>query len=153
DLVPPAGDRAAELADLRWTRVVLEVRAEAGDELEADVGIGVVVDLADDLLGVPRHAHLALGVARLEQPHELLPTAIVEAFVSSGEEPAGPVERVVLAAPMTEGLVLDPSTDLVETLVRELAHMERIRDLGGVGEHRVERQTPRARQGQHGEAD
>src|SRR5690554_1804657 len=52
-------DRAAELADLRWTRVVLEVRAEAGDELEADVGIGVVVDLADDLLGVPRHAHLA----------------------------------------------------------------------------------------------
>ncbi len=61
-----------------------------------------------------------------------------------GKQSAGPVERVRLAAPVTEGLVLDPPAALIG--VGELHEMERIGDLGGVGDHRVEHRPVRAGQ-------
>ena len=48
----------------------------------------VVVDRADDLVGVSRGADLAVRVAGVEQPG---PAPIVEAFIGSGEQPAGSV--------------------------------------------------------------
>lgn len=57
-----AHERAAELADRRWARVDFKIVAEAGHELERQVGVAVVVAAANDFLGVPRGAHLAMGV-------------------------------------------------------------------------------------------
>jgi hypothetical protein len=47
------------------------------------------------------------GIAGVEQTQQLGAAAVIEAFIGAGEQPAGPVERIVLAAPVPEGLVLD----------------------------------------------
>lgn len=47
---------------------------------------------------------------------------------------------------MTDRLVLHASAALVELVVREFHDVERIRDLDGVGEHRVEHRPIRTRQ-------
>lgn len=125
DLVPPAHDGAAELADLGWARLVLEITTQPADEAEREVGVVMVVDAAHDFLRVPRHADLASWVAGLQQADELGATPLVEAFVGLGQQAPRPVERVRLVAAVTERLVLHPATHLVEALVRELAHMER----------------------------
>jgi hypothetical protein len=54
DLVTPADDGPSELTDLGETRVVLEIGAEAGDELEGDVGVVVVIDRSADFRSVDR---------------------------------------------------------------------------------------------------
>lgn len=66
-------------------------------------------------------------------------------FGTCGEAPLGhhqpapaAIERVVFVAAMTEGLVLHPTSALVQGDVREMDDVIRIGDLGGVGEHRVE---------------
>lgn len=48
--------------------------------------------------------------------------------------------------PVTERLLLDPSAHVVEARVRQLDDVERVRDLGGVGERVVERLAVRPRQ-------
>lgn len=51
----------------------------------------------------------------------------------TGEEQlADPIQRVGLAAPMAEGLVLDPAPDLIDAPVPDPNDMERIGDAGGV---------------------
>ncbi len=139
----------AELVHLGRARFVLEVDTEAGHELEGDVWIDRVKELADDFLRVPCHAHLCVGVAGFEQTEQLLAALLVEAFIGLGEKSATSVERVVLVAAVAEGLVLDAAAYLVELRVGELHEVERIGDLGGGREHRVEREAPRARQVQH----
>jgi hypothetical protein len=106
----------------------------------------VVIDRADDLLGVPSGAHFAPGIAGIQQAQQLRASTVVEAFVGAGEQPAGPVERIVLVAPVAEGLVLDPAANLIETLVGQLDQVERVRDLGRPGQHGVEGEPPRAGQ-------
>ncbi len=61
-----------------------------------------------------------------------------ESFAGHGEAPAGSVERIVLAASMPEGVVLHAASGLVERGVGELDDVERVGDLDGVGQHRVE---------------
>ena len=54
---------------------------------------------------------------------------------------------------MTEGLVLYPSANIVESLIGEFHEMERIGDLDCAGQHRGERQPPRPREIQRGPSD
>jgi hypothetical protein len=68
DLVLPADEGAPQRAHLERTGLVLEVPAEAFDEVHGEVGVVVVVDAADDLLGVPGGADVAPGIAGVEQP-------------------------------------------------------------------------------------
>ena len=63
---------------------------------------------------------------------------VVESFVGSGQESPGSVERVDLAAPMTQDLVLYPPAALVEALVGQADQVERVGDLDSVGQHGVE---------------
>lgn len=58
--------------------------------------------------------------------------AFVETFSAGEQHLADPVERVVLAAPMAEGLVLHPAAALVELGVGVLDDVEWIGDLGDV---------------------
>ncbi|MEZ5240829.1 MAG: hypothetical protein R2696_03730 [Microthrixaceae bacterium] len=95
---------------------------------------------------MPGHADLAVWVSGLEESEELLGALLIETFVALGQQPARSVERVVFAASVPERLVLHPTTALVEAAVRELAHVERISDLGRVGQRVVERLAVRPRQ-------
>jgi hypothetical protein len=83
-----------------------------------------------------------VGIAGIEQAQQPAAPSVVEAFVGLREQAAGPVERIVLVAPVAEGLVLHATADLVETLVGQLRDVERIGDLGRPGQHRVEGQPP-----------
>lgn len=70
-----------------------------------------------------------------------------------GQQPAALVERVVTAATVAEGLVLDAAPALVELGVRVLHQMERISDLRGVRERVGEGLAVGARQVQHAPCD
>jgi hypothetical protein len=63
----------------------------------------------------------SLGVAGVEQTQQASAASIVEAFVSSGQQPAGPVEGIDFAAPMAQDLILDATSALVEFLVGQAA--------------------------------
>jgi hypothetical protein len=119
-------------AHLDGARLVLEVAAEPVDELGGEVRVGDVVDGADDLLGVPGHAHLAVGVAGVEQADEAGVAPIVEAFVRLGQQAAGPTQRVVLSAPVADGVVLHPPAALVELGVGQLHEIKGVGDLDRV---------------------
>ncbi len=63
DLVAPSHERASEGADLDRAGLVLQIAAEALDEGDGKVGLVVLVDAADNFLGVPRSANLAMRIA------------------------------------------------------------------------------------------
>lgn len=67
DLIGPFGDRASEMADLDGHCGVREITDDLSDPGLSEFGIGVVVDLTNDLFRVPREPHLLSGVARSEQ--------------------------------------------------------------------------------------
>ena len=94
-----------------------------------------------------------MGITGAEEAGELLVAVVVESLLSLGEEASAPVERVGLAAPMPEGLVLHPSPALVELGVGELDHMERIGDQGGIGHHDLEHASIGAREVERAELD
>jgi hypothetical protein len=142
-----------ERADLKRAGLVLKVDAELVDELAGEFGVGDLVDRPDDLLGVPGHAHVAPRIASVEQAPQLGFAAVVEALVGLGQQPPGPVERVVFAAPVADGLVLHPPPALVEFRVGQPHEMERISHLGHVAKGVVEGLAVRARRVQHPEAD
>ena len=112
DLLTPSHDRAAELAKLRRALAVWEVVTQSGDELEREARVEVVVDRPPDFLGVPRHAHLAVRVAGVEEPDQLGAAVVVESFVGLGQQPTASVERIVSVAAVAEGRVLDASAAL-----------------------------------------
>ncbi len=115
----------------------MEILAESVNELGGDVGVVVRVNLADGLFGVPRGLDLVAGIAGAQQAEELGATGLAEPLISSSEQSPDPIQRIVLAASVAEGLVLDPAAALVQLGVREADHVERVGDLGGVGQHRV----------------
>jgi hypothetical protein len=75
-----------------------------------------------------------VGVAEAQaQPHAFVP-AVIEALGAGEHELADPIQRVALAAPVAQGLVLHPAAHLVEAPVADPHDVERIRDPGGVVE-------------------
>jgi hypothetical protein len=70
DLGRPSGDRAPEPADLDGHLAIGEVTADLVDPLDRELGVGVVVDLAHDLIRVPREPHLLAGITSSQQTHE-----------------------------------------------------------------------------------
>ena len=78
-----------------------------------------------------------------------LATLCIEAVASNV---AGPTQRVVLTAAVSQRLVLDTASDLVEGGAAQPYHMERGRDLGRVGQCGVERGPIGAREVEHAPA-
>ena len=89
---------------------------------------------------------MAGRVTGSEQTHQPLTAVNAEALAGHHQPASAAVERIVLVAAMTEGLVLYSASALVQRLVGELDHMERIGDLDCVGEHRVEHRAIQRRQ-------
>ncbi len=76
-----------------------------------------------------------------------------EPFACDRESASCTPEWIITPAAVSEGLVLDTASALIERGVRELHDVERVSNLGGIGEHRVEHGAIRRRQIQRGPLD
>jgi hypothetical protein len=152
DLVPPPGQSAAKLADLGWPAQIGEVVDEPFVPLGRERRVAPGVELADGFLGLPRGRDLTVRVACSEQTEPPVGRAGVE-LLRSDREPPDPVERIGLAATVARGVLLDPPTDIVHAAVGELDHVEHVRDLPGVREHRVKHLAVGAGQIERGPLD
>ena len=132
DLVMPTTQGAAQPGQLRWTVTVGEVVGEFTQIGVSELGAVDVIEAAQGLVGVPRQTDLALGIACGEQTAEFGVAVFAEPFMSRNEQPSYPIERVVFAAAVTQGVVLDPAPCLVNAVVAQTDHMERVSDLPGV---------------------
>ena len=74
-----------------------------------------------------------MGVTEPEALEEPLAAPVGETFVAGQQDLADLVERVVLAAPMPELFLLDPTADRVETPLSDPNNVKRICDLSGRG--------------------
>lgn len=79
-LLEPAGVRAFEAFVLERASVGLEVEAELRDKGGDEVGVGDVVDGADDLVGVSGHADRTVVFAVFEQAAQFRVGVSNEAF-------------------------------------------------------------------------
>lgn len=132
---------------------VLEVVGELRDVLGSKGRVRDVVDRPDGLLRVPGHLHLASRIPGSQQASSLGVASFVETFVGLGQQAAGPIQRVVLAASMTERLGLDPTATLIQLGVRQPDDVKWVGHLGGVGHHGVEHLAVRSGQVQRGPLD
>ena len=144
DLVMPTTQGATQPGQLRWTVSVGEVVGEF-----TQIGVGElrainVIEAAQGFFGVPRQAHLALGIACGEQTTEFGVGTFAETFMSRNEQPSYPIERVVFAATVAQGVVLDPAARLVDAVVAQTDHMKRVSDLPSVWQRHIETATVRA---------
>jgi hypothetical protein len=80
------------------------------------------------ITGQPPAEDLVVRVAGSQTEQHPLDAVVVEAFSSGEHEFADPVQGVVLAAALAEGLVLDPAADLVQAPVGDTDHVKRISD-------------------------
>ena len=75
-----------------------------------------------------------MGVADAQAQQHPVAALVVEALGAGQQQLADAIERIDLAAPVAERLVLDPATDLVQAPVADPHDMERVGDAGGVVE-------------------
>ena len=61
--------------------------------------------------------HVVVGVSGAQAQQHAVVAALVEALEAGQQQLADPVQRVGLAAPVTEGLVLGAAADLVDAAV------------------------------------
>ena len=95
------------------------------------------VDAPYRFLRVPGCAHFPVGVTSIEETTQADLAPVADPLMRSGEEPPYPIQRVILAASVSQGFVLDSSSYLVETLVGQADDVERVRYLHSVREHPV----------------
>ena len=88
-------------------------------------GLGLV-DQPEVLGGDPSSGDLLVIVAGVESDQHPGPGVLTVMIVSATQQPADPEQRITLAAPVAEGVVLDPSADLVDCVEAEPDDMERI---------------------------
>jgi hypothetical protein len=131
DLGLPPLDCSAEGDDLG--NVIGEASSDRlGEQGACFAPVRCQVDVANRLFREPRAEDFVGWVAETEAQQEALVSSLVEAFGAGQHELADPVQRVVFAAPVPKGVVLDSAAYLVQTPVRDLHHVERIRDPSGV---------------------
>ena len=115
DLVSPPAERAAEGAHLERHLGVRRSRTSSSTNSAARVGRCGRRWTRTTSLACQATAPRRWGSPAASRPSSLVSAVDVEAFVGHGEQAAAPVERIVLAAPMAERLVLHPAATLVET--------------------------------------
>ena len=89
DLIGPLRDGPPVPAHIDGHGGIGEVAADLSDPGVGEARVGVVVDLADHLLGVPREPHLLSGVASTEQTEHTHVFVIGESFTAIQPRRAG----------------------------------------------------------------
>lgn len=69
------------------------------------------VNVSEELFSHPGGSDLTIGIADLEQRSHPGEPFIAETSVARQQDPTGPIQRVGLAAPMSQRLVLDAAAD------------------------------------------
>jgi hypothetical protein len=137
DLGSPRGEGAAEGADL--FDVVFGASNDGFvDEQRRLLGIVGEVDVAHGFLGQPGADDFVVRVTDTQSEQHPVVAALVETFATGQEQLADPIQRIGLAAPMLQRLVLDAAADLVDAAVGDAHHMKRVSHPGGVSEVRIE---------------
>jgi hypothetical protein len=123
------------------------VRAQAqqfGDLVLGDVGEpaqqpplgssprGVSEEQPQLLGGDPGPADLLVDVAGLEPGEQPRPRAVGVVFLAAAQNPPDPKQRVVAATSVSEGVLLDSTTDLLKRGQAQPYHVEGIQHPGGV---------------------
>ena len=129
DVGVPAGQGASEAARFRRTGSV----GEFGGVTLGELGTVDVIEAAEGFLGVPRQAHLAVGVAGCEQAAESGVAAFAEAFVGGDQQSPRSILGIILAAGGVERVVLSAPSHLVDAPVGQADDMERVGDLADLG--------------------
>jgi hypothetical protein len=107
----PDADGPGQGEDFGDVGVVGAVRVEPGERPPGALGAGSGVDASEFFFGDPGGGEMSGGIAELDAGDQLGPAPFVEPSGAEESEPADPVERVVTASPMPEGVVLDPTTN------------------------------------------
>ena len=102
---------------------------------------------------MPRQADLAAGIASGEQAAELGVAMLAEPLMRGDQQPPRPPQRITLAAAVSQGVVLGSAAHLVDAVVRQADHMERIRDLSDPLQRDIEGPPVRPRAVQHAPGD
>ena len=77
---------------------------------ESEGGTVDPVDASDRFGCVPGGADFAVGVTSVEETTQADLAPVADPLMRSGEEPPYPIQRVIFAASMPEGFVLDSSS-------------------------------------------
>ena len=88
----------------------MEVVCELEGVSESEGGTLDPVDASYRFLRVPGCAHFAVGVTGIEETTQADLAPVADPLMRGGEEAAYPIQRVILAASMPEGFVLDSSS-------------------------------------------
>ena len=72
------------------------------------------IDVAHRFLGQPGTEQFVVSVADAQPEQHPVRATVVEAFVAGEEQLADQVERIMLAAAVTQRLVLDSAADLID---------------------------------------
>ena len=97
-----------------------------------------VTEAAELAVTPQSRSDFAVGVAGVEQVPQPDAAGVGGLLGRGHQQFAGPIQGVVLAAAVAEGPLLHSAADLVEGGVAQPHHMERVRDLGRVGQRGVE---------------
>ena len=108
-----------------------EVVGEFGGVALGELRTVDVIEAAEGFFGVPRQAHLAVGVAGGEQAAESGVATFAEAFVGGDQQTSRPIQGIVPAAAAAEGVVLGAPAHLVDAVVGQADDVERVGDLAG----------------------
>jgi hypothetical protein len=119
----PAGDGAGEPFELGHLAAGAVV-VEGHDPPPGLKGVAGKVGVAQQFLGEVGGANLAFGVAGIEPGEHAGEPGGVEAVVASEQPSTDPVERIALAAPVAQGVVLGAVANLVERGVGEADHVK-----------------------------
>ena len=132
DLVVPGPDgfgEAGELVDVGLVAVAVEPGQSPLGRLDRAGGVG----LAKEFFGQIRGADFASGITETQAVFDALPTSLAESLVADEQQPPDPIQGVAFAASMTEGVLLDPTPDIVKGDVGEAYGVKVVYDLAGVG--------------------
>ena len=94
----PSSDRCVPAAAPRADDLIGEVADDLSDPHLSNSRVGVVVDLTTTSLACQVSCTSPRGIARGEEPDKTRLSLIGEPFGGDGQQTAGPVERIVLAA-------------------------------------------------------
>ena len=128
---PPGGDGAGQPTQLRH----VGVDACHGPVVEAGgglVAVAAAIDCAQFLGGDPGGGDLAVMVAGLDADQKARPAGGGEVLGAAAQHPADPVERIVAAAAMPVGVLLDAAAYVVDGGEPQPYDVEGIQDPHGV---------------------
>ena len=106
------------------------------------------VDLGEEFTGEPHGSDLAVRIAGGEPGAEPFPASLVEVAPGAQQQPSDPIQRIMLAAAVTELVLLDAAADVVDGFggeadgVEVIDHQSRrgkhVTDRGGITAERID---------------